>query len=132
MDTFFLPNLQKMDGILKHNYFKTTNDEPCVLYFKSKVDHEWSTINLRNNKKPCCWENASPEEQFAPGLSQERVKYLYEQIRKHIVDEEIADYVCPKPNQRKTLSLEINTLDLLFVVVNLFLEKIWMDLFFFF
>ena len=97
-DIFFLKYFKKIPGITKYQHFRMHNAEPGIVYVRkswnsseTKVDILKQGVRLTNVKRA-----RTPSILPPAGLTPERKKYLYEQIRQ-FVNEEYQDITCPEP-----------------------------------
>eukprot|EP00033_Pygsuia_biforma_P003224 GCRY01003536.1.p2 GENE.GCRY01003536.1~~GCRY01003536.1.p2 ORF type:complete len:127 (-),score=10.98 GCRY01003536.1:114-494(-) len=82
-----------LNGILSFQYFMATIEDPGVIYYKALPDDPWEKKQLLRTGKQAY--PGLPKKIMPEGLSKERQKYLYDNIRQHVLDENLRDYVCP-------------------------------------
>ncbi len=87
-------------GITSYRHFQMSSTNRGIVLVKETVDGEEREINIikgtfpySRKKRPKCL----PKKLKPHGLSSDRQKYLYEQIRPHIPSEEDKNATCPKP-----------------------------------
>ncbi|MCP4112739.1 MAG: hypothetical protein GY749_45630, partial [Desulfobacteraceae bacterium] len=99
-DLFLCDYFHKIEGILNYNYFDFSRDKPGQVLLRVRHGDEPKSVFLLKKRffrfptpvkypKPC-----SPE-----GLSYERQKYLYKEIRPFVRDSSKRDITCPEPSE---------------------------------
>lgn len=87
---FFGNYCKKLKGIKTYYYCHTNKRIPGVIFYKINPNDEWECTNLAKEMPKTLPPTVEPE-----GLSRERQKYLYENIRQHVIDETEKDNLCP-------------------------------------
>ena len=97
-DTFFPKFFRRIPQITKYQHFRFSMNSPGVVFAREHHDSEEVTIKLfKKRVNSCTVEGASLPAIISPaGLTSERKKYLYEQVRPY-VNAEFQDITCPSP-----------------------------------
>ena len=95
-DAYFMEHFKPLKGISKLLHFVFDKDQPGVVQVRESVDSSFNTVELLKSKKEVLAATTLPPALVPPGLSDDRAKYLYDQIRDHVRDP-YKDVLCPKP-----------------------------------
>lgn len=100
-ESFLAPYFRPLPGILKNHYFRFCSERPGYVFFKASLDDEEQCFQLLRDKRNLPPLHV-PSLLHPKGLTQERKKYLYEQIRP-FCREGTEDLVAPRPDGHWTI-----------------------------
>ena len=79
-------------------FYRFDSDYPGMVFFKEYADSEEASYQLLKNPSVLPPPPADlPQPLSPPGLSYQRQKYLYENIRQFCAQDDRADLTCPMP-----------------------------------
>jgi hypothetical protein len=96
-------NFKKLPSITSYHHFTIDKNEPGIVVVKQTIDGEESKHNILKKTFPYGPNKIPryPRKLKPSGISIERAWYLYDNIRKHIPNEEDKNSTCPKPKRPK-------------------------------
>ena len=101
--SWLLKFFNKLPDITSYRHFKMVKNKPGVVLLKKAINFDATEVCLQKREVPFGSSRAFrlPSKIFPKGLSLERHRSLYDQIRTHIPHEIDKDSTCPKPKKPK-------------------------------
>eukprot|EP00117_Sycon_ciliatum_P016477 scpid44506/ scgid15886/ len=95
-DTFLAQHFKPVKGIRKVQHMVFDAAKPGIVSVKASLEDTYSDVEVLTTSKDALVAAGMPPVLQAPGLSEQRQQYLYNQIRPHVPDQ-FQDELCPKP-----------------------------------
>ena len=94
----FAPHFRKISNITDYHHFRCNHNEPGIVYCLRELDDEPVRLDLRKKNAPASFPELT--ECVPSGFSEERSKYLFDEIRE-FCKQGTEDLVAPRPTEKR-------------------------------